>query len=208
MVLRRPASSPRDPKAKKASPIFMCAAGAGGGRSRQELLEGFGQVEEVHFSGSKNLTEKQEVPILEELLKKTKAVASAKSAQQRPIFLVGHSFGARAAVHLFARSDFRKELPENVQGIIAFGYPLLHPKQHRERKLLELPSSLRVLFVSGTRDPYMGDFQLMKTTLKKAKFKHTLVKVEGGDHGLKCPKSYEDAAVSSIQEAIQTFLGS
>ena len=37
----------------------------------------------------------------------------------RPIFLVGHSFGARAAVHLLAREDLRRQLPRNVKGIIA-----------------------------------------------------------------------------------------
>ena len=34
------------------------------------------------------------------------------------------------------------------------------------------------------------------------------VKVAGGDHGLKCPKSQEDLAVSNIQEAIEAFIKS
>ena len=79
----------------------------------------------------------------------------------RPIFLVGHSFGARAAVHLLA-SELRRQLPSSVRGIVAqlgnhsatvvvlgtkqlrFGYPLVHPTQHREKKLLDLPAGTRV----------------------------------------------------------------
>ncbi|CAK9076508.1 Testis-expressed protein 30 [Durusdinium trenchii] len=205
MVLRRPASQARRPASSTKSPIFLCAPGAGGGRSRQALLGRFGSVKHIKLSGALNLTEQHETRILEELLKQMKAASKANQSG-RPIYLVGHSFGARAAVHLFARTDVRKQLPHNVQGIIAFGYPLLHPTQHRERKILELPASTRVLFLSGTRDPFMGDFKLLKGTLKKAKCKHTLVKVEGGDHSLKCSKGQEDSVVSTIQEAIEAFV--
>lgn len=216
MVARRPAAAghgkssatkgvQRVVKSTQSDAIFVCAAGSGGGRSRQALLHRFGTVKEVHFSSAPNLTsEEREAPHLLEIVKAAKAAAKPK----RPIFLVGHSFGARAAVHLLARDDFCRQLPSNVKGIIAFGYPLVHPTQHREKKLLELPPGTRVLFISGTRDPFMGDFKLMENTLKKSKLRHTLVKVEGGDHGLKCPKSQEDLAVSNIQEAIKAFIKS
>lgn len=89
----------------------------------------------------------------------------------------------------------------------------------------------QVLFISGTRDPFMGDFRLLESTLKKSKLRHSTagtsedlesrelfvaqlpifgakVKVQGGDHGLKCPKSKEDDAVAVIEEAIRAFIKS
>jgi hypothetical protein len=42
-----------------------------------------------------------------------------------------------------------------------------------EVSVSELPA--QVLFISGTRDPFMGDFKLMENTLKKSKLRHTLV---------------------------------
>ncbi|CAJ1431262.1 unnamed protein product [Effrenium voratum] len=187
-----------------ASSIFLCAAGASGGRSRQGMLKSFGILKDVKFGGTPNLTSaEREAPFLSKLLDAAKAAAK----QERPVFLVGHSFGARAALHLMAREDFRKQLPSCVKGVIAFGYPLVHPTQHREKKILELPSTCRVLFISGTRDPFAGDFKLMEQTLKKARCKSKLVKVDGGDHSLKCPKSLEAAAVSGIEAALQQFIG-
>eukprot|EP00438_Fugacium_kawagutii_P001953 Skav224100 [mRNA] locus=scaffold4565:138849:139821:- [translate_table: standard] len=83
--------------------------------SRQALLQRFGTVAEVRFSSPPNLTsEEREAIPLSEIIKVAKAADSKK-----PMFLVGHSFGARALVHLLARNDFRRQLPSNVRGIIA-----------------------------------------------------------------------------------------
>jgi hypothetical protein len=42
-----------------------------------------------------------------------------------------------------------------------------------EVSVSELPA--QVLFISGSRDPFMGDYILMENTLKKSKLRHTLV---------------------------------
>mmetsp|Transcript_1418 Transcript_1418/g.3620 ORF Transcript_1418/g.3620 Transcript_1418/m.3620 type:complete len:215 (-) Transcript_1418:48-692(-) len=214
MVARkRPAAGGQGPEAKHATKTnpsnkkvtFVFAAGASGGRSRQNLLQEFGDVHEVHFSGAPNLTSvERETPFLEQLI--AAAQKAVSKTPTRPFFFVGHSFGARASVHLMARKDLRRQLPKNCHGIIAFGYPLVHPSQHRERKLLELPASCKVLFISGTKDPFAGDFKLFEKTLSKTKFQSPLVKVDGGDHGLKCPKQLEEGAVSTIREALRRFI--
>ena len=154
---------------------------------------------------------------------------------------------------------------------LRFGYPLVHPTQHREKKLLELPPGTRVpchhIFskwngkyrtrwhdmqrrslslrapcpgslyfwnswsIHGrfqTHGKYLEEIQTtphpctlagshVKTCLVSiaaeglpigwsvSTHAQSKVKVEGGDHGLKCPKSQEDLAVSNIQEAIKGF---
>eukprot|EP00747_Dinoflagellata_sp_TGD_P170889 gnl/TRDRNA2_/TRDRNA2_203627_c0_seq1.p1 gnl/TRDRNA2_/TRDRNA2_203627_c0~~gnl/TRDRNA2_/TRDRNA2_203627_c0_seq1.p1 ORF type:complete len:241 (-),score=29.93 gnl/TRDRNA2_/TRDRNA2_203627_c0_seq1:56-778(-) len=188
--------------------VFVCSAGAGGGRSRQALLKEFGDLYNFDFSGRPNLTS----PELEKPFLLQFAEAACKAAdllgRSRPLYLVGHSFGSRAAVHLWGRAEMRRLLPPSCRGIIAFGYPLLHPTQHREKKLLELPASTPVLFISGTRDAFAGDFSLLKATLARAACgrKCALVKIEGGDHSLKCPASLEEQAVEAIRRAASLFI--
>ncbi|OLP87433.1 hypothetical protein AK812_SmicGene31337 [Symbiodinium microadriaticum] len=123
--------SANDPTASKKA-IFVCATGAGGGRSRQMLLRQFGDLHQMSFRGTPNLTTaEREAPFLQQMAEA--AQAAAKKSPSRPLWLVGHSFGARAAVHLMCRKDFRQQLPKSCKGIIAFGYPLIHPTQQRSR---------------------------------------------------------------------------
>ncbi|CAE6949054.1 unnamed protein product [Symbiodinium natans] len=202
-TMKRPARAAALPLRKKVT--FVCAAGAGGGRSRQMLLRQFGEVHEMSFRGTPNLTTaERETPFLQQIV--AAAQAAAKKSPSRPLFLVGHSFGARAAVHLMCRKDLRRQLPRSCQGIIAFGYPLIHPTQKRENKLMDLPVSTKALFISGTKDPFSGDFKLFEKTLKKLRCKTRLVKVLGGDHGLKCARALEEGAVSTINDAVSHFV--
>ena len=135
-----------------ARPIFVCATGAGGGRSRQRPVLGkLGTLYDFDFTCSTNLTSKKaEAPALRQF-----AEAAQRAVRQhgrgRPVYLVGQSFGSRAAVHLLCREDMASDLPAELAGVVAFAYPLTHATQHRERKLAELPPSARVLFISGTR---------------------------------------------------------
>ncbi|CAE7241328.1 unnamed protein product [Symbiodinium sp. CCMP2592] len=208
---RQPGSATRSTKKSANGPvaskkaIFVCATGAGGGRSRQMLLGQFGDIHQMSFRGTPNLTTaEREAPFLQQMAEA--AQAAAKKSPSRPLFLVGHSFGARAAVHLMCRKDFRQKLPKSCKGIIAFGYPLIHPTQQREKKLTELPASSKALFISGTKDPFAGNFKLFESALQRAKCKHRLVKVLGGDHGLKCSKAMEEGTVSTICEAVSRFV--
>ncbi|CAE8627205.1 unnamed protein product [Polarella glacialis] len=188
--------------------VFVCAGGAGGGFSRQEMLAELGKMARVHFTGAPNLTSSErEEPFLKQFVAEAHA-AARRFGSSSPMYLVGHSFGSRAAVHLWARGEYRRQLPRSCRGIIAFGYPLMHPTQRREQKLLELPESTKILFISGTRDSFAGDFSLLETTLGRAACGKNcrVVKVEGGDHGLKCRKSLEETALQTVREALTGFL--
>jgi len=148
-----------------------------------------------------------EEPFLAQFVDAARGAANRRPGQ--PLYLVGHSFGSRAAVHLWAREDFRRQLPKTCRGIIAFGYPLVHPTQRRERKLLELPRAARVLFISGDRDDFAGDFRLLEKTLSRAACggNCAVAKIAGGDHSIQCPKACEGEAVAKIRAAVAGFVG-
>ena len=147
-----PTAHAAPPAFGSARPIFVCATGAGGGRSRQRPVLGkLGTLYDFDFTCGTNLTTKNaEAPALRQF-----AEAAQRAVRQhgrgRPVYLVGQSFGSRAAVHLLCREDMASDLPAELAGVVAFAYPLTHATQHRERKLAELPPSARVLFISGTR---------------------------------------------------------
>ena len=85
--------------------------------------------------------------------------------QGRDVWLATQSFGGRLAVHTSIGAIENRDtsgkpkpwpqarpLPAEVQGIVAFGYPLYHAKQNRAAPLLELPKGTRMMFVMGEKD--------------------------------------------------------
>jgi hypothetical protein len=83
----------------------------------------------------------------------------------RDVWLATQSFGGRLAVHTSIGAVENRDatgkpkpwpegrpLPAEVQGIVAFGYPLYHAKQNRAAPLLELPKGTRMMFVMGEKD--------------------------------------------------------
>ena len=119
------------------STIFLVAGGGGGGYPASTGGAG---------GGVSNLTKHQDYV----------EAACGGPARGRQVYLVGQSFGGRCAVHLaLGGLEERKPpsatkpwvdkrpFPDEVKGMVAFGYPLFHAKQNRAAPLLELPASTR-----------------------------------------------------------------
>lgn len=209
---------------KRRRPIFLSFPGAGGGRSRHACLEEFGTVVYADFLGRPNLTTpEREEPFLRQVCEAA-ARALAEHGRTRPLFLTGHSFGGRAIAHLLANRALSKGLPAQFAGALLFGYPLVHPTQRREAVLQKIPRTAPLLFISGTRDSFMGDFGLLEKALSvpglcrrpaghelsKSKLLPlaSVAKVLHGDHGLVCPKAEESQAVQTVRGAVAEFLKS
>lgn len=88
--------------------------------------------------------------------------------------LGGRSMGARAAV--MAATDATERL-------VLVSYPLQTGKETRDKILLELASSIRVIFVIGSRDS-MCDLGQLEEVRNKMKSKTWRVVVEEADHGM------------------------
>ena len=82
--------------------------------------------------------------------------------------------GARAAVMSITPDTGR---------LVLVSYPLHTATEVRDQILLELPSSVKVIFVIGSRDS-MCDLARLEEVRKKLKCKTWLVVVEHADHGM------------------------
>lgn len=99
-----------------------------------------------------------------------------------PIFLSGKSYGGRMASHLL--SD---QTPQNVKGIIYFGFPLHAPgKDSKDRaahlNLIKLPQ----LFIQGTNDK-LANIDLIEQVIVELD-NSTIDKIESADHSFNVPK--------------------
>ena len=88
--------------------------------------------------------------------------------------LGGRSMGARAAV---------MAVTDQITHLVLVSYPLNSKQQVRDQILLELPATIKVLFISGERDE-MCDFERMETVRKQMKCKTWMIVVQGADHGM------------------------
>ncbi len=191
-------------------PVFVCATGARGGTPRHAVLAPLGTLFDFEFVGSPSLTSRTAEQNFVQQLVDAVAAAVRQHGPGRPVYIVGHSFGSRVAVHMLCRGDMRQQLPPDVAGVIAMGYPLVHSSQHRERKLMELPSSARVLFVSGTSDNFM-DFDLLSDCLAASPAADGLSvhRVPGAGHSMDgVPKKLggQGQADEDMRAAIKTFI--
>lgn len=206
------------------TPIFVSFPGAGGGRSRHTCLEEHGDMMYVNFARRPNLTTPERAaPFLQEICAAA-SKAVAEYGPSRPLLLVGHSFGSRAIAHLLADDEQRSTLPASFAGAIFFGYPLLHPTQHRETVLQKIPRCVPALLISGTRDSFMGNFKLLEDALvvpglharsagpevglvsSKLLPRLFVSKVQDGDHSLACPKKAEERTNHCVHAALSEFL--
>lgn len=92
--------------------------------------------------------------------------------------------GARAAV--MAATEYLAVATESTVELklVLVSYPLKGPKEDvRDQILLDLPDSVRVLFVIGDRDA-MCPLDLLDATRGKMVAKSQLVIVKGADHGM------------------------
>lgn len=91
-----------------------------------------------------------------------------------PSCLGGRSMGARAAV---------MAVSESTTHLVLVSYPLHTAKETRDQVLLDLPASIKVIFVSGDRDE-MCDLERLEEVRRKMKCKTWRVVVENADHGM------------------------
>ena len=82
--------------------------------------------------------------------------------------------GARAAV---------MAAMENTTHLVLVSYPLHTAKETRDQVLLDLPASIKVIFVSGNRDE-MCDLGRLQEARRKMRCKTWRVVVENADHGM------------------------
>lgn len=102
--------------------------------------------------------------------------------------------GARAAViagtEALSNSDKQRAL-----SLVLVSYPLRGPKNDiRDKILLDLPASARVLFIIGEKDA-MCPLDLLKQTRTKMAAGSRLVVVRGADHGMHVRPAAEEKRV-------------
>ncbi|KAL1915602.1 uncharacterized protein VTP21DRAFT_6726 [Calcarisporiella thermophila] len=125
------------------------------------------------------------------------------------MILGGHSMGARVAASLASQlsESSEAEIPK-VLGVMCFSFPLRNPssknsQSQREEILIDIPSAIPVLFVSGTKDG-MCDLKLLKSVREKMNAESELIKIVGGDHGLNVGKvaGRNDALLEAVSEKV------
>jgi pimeloyl-ACP methyl ester carboxylesterase len=90
--------------------------------------------------------------------------------------------GARAAV--MAGSEVLEEGGTDLElELVLVSYPLKGPKDTRDQILLDLPASVKILFVVGDRDS-MCPLEMLDEVRSKMAAKSKLVIVKGADHGM------------------------
>lgn len=147
-------------------PIFLVAPGAGGGQAPREIVSALSALGSVHhvFPGGGRWPSifpnaiSQNVALVEARLRE---VAQGARAGQR-VFLVGHSFGTRVMCALVRTRGADLPPATVAERVLLFGYPLFAPKPVKEgsatcrvKPLEQLPSTLRLLFVSGANDEFL-----------------------------------------------------
>lgn len=117
------------------------------------------------FQGNMNL--KSRVKMFSEVI-------ASKSNVHTPRCLGGRSMGARAAV---------MAATENTTHLVLFSYPLHTAKETRDQVLLDLPASIKVIFVTGGRDD-MCNLERLEEVRSKMNCKTWRIVVENADHGM------------------------
>ena len=115
-----------------------------------------------------------------------------------PNCLGGRSMGARAAV---------MAATEETTHLVLISYPLHTDKDLRDQILLELPPSVKVIFISGTKDA-MCDLDRLEQVRGRMKCKTWRVVVQEADHGMNLsPKSGTKDVGRKIGEVVAHWLG-
>ena len=142
------------------------------------------------FQGNSNL--KSRVKIFSEVIASNLNVHT-------PCCLGGRSMGARAAV---------MAAMENTTHLVLVSYPLHTAKETRDQVLLDLPASIKVIFVSGDRDE-MCDLEKLEEVRRKMKCKTWRVVVENANHGMNVkPKAGTSAVGEKTGEVVAMWLKS
>ena len=128
-----------------------------------------------------------------------RAVALMKERERGPIFLGGHSYGARQATILVS------EETQLVDGLLLLSYPLHPPQKPDQLRTSHFPKLNKpAFFVHGTRDPF-GTIPEMKSALEMISASHLLLEVAGAGHDLLVKKTLGDLPVRIVSE-FRTFV--
>lgn len=137
------------------------------------------------------------------------AAAAAIAYPLRQIVLCGTSFGSRVVAEVMRRH--REALPaRTARALILCGYPLQAPglsaEPARAMHLLGLPSGLRVLFVQGECDEYLGPRGLgaLRAVMGRMACAPELHVVAQGGHGM--PAAADLKQLTAVRQALLTFL--
>ena len=137
------------------------------------------------------------------------AAAAAIAYPLRRIVLCGTSFGSRVVAEVVRRH--RESLPaRTARALILCGYPLQAPglsaEPARAMHLLGLPSGLRVLFVQGECDEYLGPRGLgaLRAVMGRMACAPELHVVARGGHGM--PAAADLKQLTAVRQALLTFL--
>ncbi|KAI4941417.1 hypothetical protein J4E86_010449 [Alternaria arbusti] len=178
------------------SPTLIFTHGAGGTLSADAVVNfctGYSSsLPILAFQGSMNLKARTKGfhACIDELnSSQSTALKGAKenTAGSKTLLLGGRSMGARAAViaateHLASLDDKEAEAL-NLQ-LILVSYPLFGPKEDlRDQILLDLPKTVRILFISGDEDA-MCPIDTLNETRDKLTAKSQLVVVTDANHGM------------------------
>lgn len=122
------------------------------------------------------------------------AIQSAGATVSSPIFVGGHSFGARMASHLAIPAHAR------VQGLVYYSFPL-HPAGRpgtaRAQHLITI--GLPQLFISGTRDA-LAEPALLRQVLRRLPGAR-LHELDTADHGFRTLKRRRQSTENVYDEA-------
>lgn len=182
--------------AKTRAPTMVFTHGAGGTLSAPAVvnfIKGYTATNPVlAFQGSPNLAARTRgfYACYSHLSNPEEDVADATRSMK--LIFGGRSMGARAAcmaaTGLLRKVEQTKE-EENAAGdishvdLVLVSYPLKGPKDIRDAELLDLPSTVRVLFIVGGRDK-MCPIDLLQSVRAKMKATSEFTVVEGVDHGM------------------------
>lgn len=156
----------------RTDPALVFTHGAGG-TLQSDAMANFTHGFSLHsqqssilcFQGNMNL--KSRVKMFSE-------VVASNSNAHTPRCLGGRSMGARAAV---------MAATENTSHLVLVNYPLHTAKETRDQLLLDLPASIKVVFVSGARDK-MCNLEKLEEVRSKMTCKTWRIVVENADHGM------------------------
>jgi len=161
------------PTESEPNPALLFTHGAGGGLTTPAMLdfaEGFTiEATIVSFQGNMNL--KSRVQYFHAVIAHDESFATAA--------LGGRSMGARAAVLAATEGE------QKTAALVLVSYPLAGGKtdESREQILLDLPESIDVLFISGTKDAQC-DLERLADVRARMSARSWMVQVDGADHGM------------------------
>ncbi|MEQ9403496.1 MAG: alpha/beta fold hydrolase [Cyclobacteriaceae bacterium] len=107
---------------------------------------------------------------------------TTKTFPNLPIYVSGKSYGGRMASHLLSETT-----PENVEGIIYYGFPLHAPgKDSKDRaahlNMIKVPQ----LFLQGEKDK-LANINLVSEVIDELR-NSILIKIDNADHSFNVPK--------------------